>query len=457
MLNGAAASPGVVEGLARVVRSVDQIGDVRDGEILVCGSTSPAWAPIFSKIKATVTDVGGVMSHAAIVAASTGCPRSSGPAAPPREIRTGQTIRVDGTEGTVTLLARPMREPTTRRSGRAAPRRRAALRRQEREPRRAARRRDPGAAGVRALDRGVRGVRATRPGLQDDASAIAGRRRGEPRDAMRARARSPTTCAPRSRSGYARARATTSPPVAVRSSAVGEDSAEATFAGQQETYLWVRGADDVCDAVRDCWASLYSPPAISYRARLGEADAPPAMGVTVQLMVDAEVSGRDVHLQPGERRPEHGRDQRELGARAGGRRRRGHARRLSREQGHAARSCASTCTPRTSSTCPDPSGAGAVRVEVPAERRERACLDAAGARAAGRGRHGASSATSARHQDIEWAIARDGDGDAVRRAVAAGHRGSPSKRGEAQAADVGDVAGDEHVRRRPAQGAEPWR
>src|ERR1051326_7791422 len=46
-------------------------------------------------------------------------------------------------------------------------------------------------------------------------------------------------------------------PVAVRSSALGEDSQEATFAGQQETYLWVRGADGICDAVRDCWISLF--------------------------------------------------------------------------------------------------------------------------------------------------------------------------------------------------------
>jgi pyruvate,water dikinase len=80
-------------------------------------------------------------------------------------------------------------------------------------------------------------------------------------------------------------------PMAVRSSALGEDSQEATFAGQQETYLWVRGAEHVCDAVRDCWVSLYSPPAISYRARLGDAAEEPAMGVTVQLMVDSEVSG----------------------------------------------------------------------------------------------------------------------------------------------------------------------
>ncbi len=104
VLNGAAASPGVVEGEARVVRSVDQIGDVRDGEILVCGSTSPAWAPIFSKIKATVTDVGGVMSHAAIVAREYGLPAVVGTGRATATIRTGQTIRVDGSEGTVTVL-----------------------------------------------------------------------------------------------------------------------------------------------------------------------------------------------------------------------------------------------------------------------------------------------------------------------------------------------------------------
>jgi pyruvate,water dikinase len=77
--------------------------------------------------------------------------------------------------------------------------------------------------------------------------------------------------------------------VAVRSSALGEDSAEATFAGQQDTYLWVRGIDAVCDAVTKCWASLYSTEAVSYRERFGVEN--PAMGVTIQLMVDAAVSG----------------------------------------------------------------------------------------------------------------------------------------------------------------------
>jgi pyruvate,water dikinase len=106
-LSGAAASPGTVEGIARVVRSVTEIVDVREGEILVCGSTSPAWAPIFSKIKATVTDVGGVMSHAAIVCREYGLPAVVGTGRASSLIRTGQMIRVNGTEGVVTLLDAP--------------------------------------------------------------------------------------------------------------------------------------------------------------------------------------------------------------------------------------------------------------------------------------------------------------------------------------------------------------
>jgi pyruvate,water dikinase len=85
-------------------------------------------------------------------------------------------------------------------------------------------------------------------------------------------------------------RALGEPAVAVRSSAIGEDSAETTFAGLQDTYLWVQGVDAVCAAVRDCWASLDNPEAVAYRKRMGIEDKP-AMGVTVQLMVDAAVSG----------------------------------------------------------------------------------------------------------------------------------------------------------------------
>ena len=64
----------MAEGPARVVKTVKEISDIREGEILVCTITSPAWAPIFSKIEAAVTDIGGVMSHAAIVCREYGLP-----------------------------------------------------------------------------------------------------------------------------------------------------------------------------------------------------------------------------------------------------------------------------------------------------------------------------------------------------------------------------------------------
>ncbi len=103
-LTGTPASPGIVEGLARVVKTVSQIGDVRDGEILVCSITSPAWAPIFSKIQAAVTDIGGVMSHAAIVCREYALPAVVGTGRATSAIKTGQRIRVDGTAGTVTIV-----------------------------------------------------------------------------------------------------------------------------------------------------------------------------------------------------------------------------------------------------------------------------------------------------------------------------------------------------------------
>ena len=103
-LSGAPASPGVVEGVARVVKTVREIADVRDGEILVCSITSPAWAPIFTKVKAVVTDIGGVMSHAAIVCREYGLPAVVGTGRGTSQIRTGQTVRVDGSAGTVTTL-----------------------------------------------------------------------------------------------------------------------------------------------------------------------------------------------------------------------------------------------------------------------------------------------------------------------------------------------------------------
>lgn len=80
-------------------------------------------------------------------------------------------------------------------------------------------------------------------------------------------------------------------PLAVRSSATTEDSADASFAGLQDTYLWVTGAEQVLARVRSCWASLYSVPSLSYRLRHGFPEERVAMAVVVQIMVDAGVAG----------------------------------------------------------------------------------------------------------------------------------------------------------------------
>jgi pyruvate, water dikinase len=85
-------------------------------------------------------------------------------------------------------------------------------------------------------------------------------------------------------------------PVAVRSSAVAEDGAEASFAGVQDTYLWIRGARDVVDAVRRCWASYFNDEAVAYRA--AHAGTAPGMSVAVQAMVDARAAGVMFTLNP---------------------------------------------------------------------------------------------------------------------------------------------------------------
>jgi rifampicin phosphotransferase len=88
-------------------------------------------------------------------------------------------------------------------------------------------------------------------------------------------------------------------PVAVRSSANAEDLADASFAGQQETYLWILGGEQVLAHVLRCWASLFTPQAIAYRARRpAMALKDLAMGVVVQRMVPAEAAGVMLTIDP---------------------------------------------------------------------------------------------------------------------------------------------------------------
>ena len=103
-LRGFAASSGVVEGPARVVKSVEEISRLQQGDILVCQITNPTWAPIFQMIVAAVSDIGGSMSHAAIVAREYGLPAVVGTGNATSRIKDGQRIRVDGGRGIVTIL-----------------------------------------------------------------------------------------------------------------------------------------------------------------------------------------------------------------------------------------------------------------------------------------------------------------------------------------------------------------
>jgi pyruvate,water dikinase len=88
----------------------------------------------------------------------------------------------------------------------------------------------------------------------------------------------------------------TDPPVAVRSSAVAEDLPDASFAGVQDTYLWICGLGALLDGIRRCWASYYNPEAVTYRATHGITRA--GMSVAVQYMVDARVAGVMFTLNP---------------------------------------------------------------------------------------------------------------------------------------------------------------
>jgi pyruvate,water dikinase len=80
-------------------------------------------------------------------------------------------------------------------------------------------------------------------------------------------------------------------PVAVRSSATAEDAEDASFAGLQDTYLWVKDAQATLKYLRSCWASLYSVPSIAYRRKQGLPESGVAMAVVIQRMVDARTAG----------------------------------------------------------------------------------------------------------------------------------------------------------------------
>ena len=104
-ITGIGGSPGIVEGIARVVVREDQFDDVRAGDILVCQMTNPAWVVLFTKIVGLVTDAGGTVSHPAVLSREFGIPAVVGTTVGTQQIKNGDRVRLDGTTGIVEILA----------------------------------------------------------------------------------------------------------------------------------------------------------------------------------------------------------------------------------------------------------------------------------------------------------------------------------------------------------------
>jgi rifampicin phosphotransferase len=104
-LSGYAASPGRASGTARVVRDREDFGRIRAGDVLVCATTTPSWTPVFTSIAGLVTDTGGILCHAAVVAREYGLPAVVGTEEATARIADGDRIEVDGDAGEVWITS----------------------------------------------------------------------------------------------------------------------------------------------------------------------------------------------------------------------------------------------------------------------------------------------------------------------------------------------------------------
>ena len=103
---GLPVSSGVIEGRARVILNMEE-ADLEDGDILVTSFTDPSWTPLFVSIKGLVTEVGGLMTHGAVIAREYGLPAVVGVENATKLIKDGQRIRVHGTEGYIEIVRQP--------------------------------------------------------------------------------------------------------------------------------------------------------------------------------------------------------------------------------------------------------------------------------------------------------------------------------------------------------------
>jgi phosphoenolpyruvate synthase/pyruvate phosphate dikinase len=103
-LKGIACSPGVYEGLARIIKDLSEVEKIKPGEVLVTKFTDPAWTPVLGIVSAVVTEVGGVLSHAAVISREYGIPAVLNSKHATEIIQNGQRIRVDGDRGIILLM-----------------------------------------------------------------------------------------------------------------------------------------------------------------------------------------------------------------------------------------------------------------------------------------------------------------------------------------------------------------
>jgi pyruvate,water dikinase len=106
IISGVAASPGIAQGRAKVVRTLVEASKLQQGDIMVCEMTVPTWVPLFATVRAVVADSGGILSHCAIVAREFGLPAVVGTRVGTQVLRDGMTLTVDGARGMVRIDSR---------------------------------------------------------------------------------------------------------------------------------------------------------------------------------------------------------------------------------------------------------------------------------------------------------------------------------------------------------------
>ncbi len=283
-VEGTPVSPGIYEGRARLVRGENDFGMIERGDVLIARFTSPAYNLVLPLLGAIVTERGGLLSHAAIVAREYGIPAVVDTRDALSRIPDGARVRVNGTTGRVEILdaptsasdvgapGLPIRTPeASAGSPSVAP---------AHVPTTAGQVVPLGTAAAlefggkaKALASAIKAKLPVPDGIALDADLVARVVAGEPA------ARDRVTTALASVPG----------PWAVRSSAIGEDSVHASFAGQHATVLGVEPAA-LFEAIASVHASGHTESARAYRAKMGVLGAP-RMGIVIQTLLRPDISG----------------------------------------------------------------------------------------------------------------------------------------------------------------------